>query len=115
MPQFSAPGSVRYCRVDEGLQLFHQHAAIGIRLSAAETLVFDRRVLIDSLNPRVVNANDDQRLNRTGLDQRIRGFPHAPIVSLDERGLGIKEVLAILHVQHRETGDPPSASYIGGR
>ena len=73
---FSAPGCVRYCPSMKGFS-FHHHPAIGIRLSAAETLIFYRRVLVYSPNPRVVNANDDQRLNRTIFYQRIRGSPGA--------------------------------------
>ncbi len=78
------PGQRTVVCVDEGLQFLHQHAAIGIRMPAAETLVFDRRVLVHPLHPRVVNAHDDKRLDRPSLYQSIRSFAHVPVVSLDK-------------------------------
>ena len=106
MPQFSGPGSVRYWASMKGFSSSTSILSIGVRVAAAEPFVFDRGVLIDPFVAGVVNADDDQRLNGAGLDQRIRGFAHAPVVSLDKRGLGIEQVLAILHIKHGKAALP---------
>ena len=49
--------------IDERLQFFHQHLTVGVGLSATEPFVLDVGVFVDATFPRVVDADDDQRLD----------------------------------------------------
>ena len=48
---------------------------------------------------RVVDANDDQRLDVTGLDAGVRAFAHLPRPPLNIRSASVKEILTIMQVQ----------------
>ena len=80
----------------ERLQLFDHHLPVGVGLAAAQPLVFHRRVFVNPMHPGVVDADNHQRLDFAGSDQCVRGFAHAPVVALDERGVRVEQVLAVL-------------------
>src|ERR1700722_9510016 len=75
-------------------------------MSAAEPLVFDRRVFIDTALPRVINTYYYPWFEPARRRQRIRCLSHAPIVPLDKRSFRIKKVLAVLHIKHGEPACP---------
>ena len=112
-PQFASAGQRAIGAIDERLQLFDQHLAVGIGLAAAEAFVLDRRVFIDAMLAGVVDADDDQRLDLAGEGELVRGLAHSPVVAFAERRLRIEEVLAILHVENGEA--PVGVLIVHGR
>src|SRR3712207_8444371 len=60
-------------RVDEGLQLLDEQAAVELGLAAhLYPRVSARRVLVDAFVAGVVDADDDYGLYRLRLDERLR-------------------------------------------
>ena len=47
----------------------------------------------------VVDADDDQRLDAAGVDQLRRGLADAPVLAFLERGVGLEQILPVVHVE----------------
>ena len=88
-------------RVNERLQLFDDEATVEVGLAAdIELRVGARRVLLDALLARVVDADDDERLYRLRRDERLRRLVNPPLLPRNERGRAIEEVLPVVQVEH---------------
>ena len=85
---------------DERLQLFDQHLAIGVGVTATQPTVFERRVLVDAFGSGVVDADDHHRFNFTRGDHAVGSFANPPVIAFDERGFGVEEVLAVVQIEH---------------
>jgi hypothetical protein len=70
------------------------------------------RVLEDALLPGVVDADDDQGLYVSALDQRLRRLVHAPFHAGDVRGRAVEYVLPVVQV---EDGVARGAAVVTGR
>ena len=84
--------------IDEGFYLFQQKFCVAIGAAASEFWDVGRRVLADA-RLGVVHPDDDERLDGTRLNAIIRGLADVPILSRNERGGAVKEVLAIVKIE----------------
>src|SRR5205085_6137154 len=87
--------------VDQRLDLLDDHPAILIGPAPALALHLGRRVLVDATLARVVDRDDDQRLDLAALDQRLRRLVDVPFLS--ERCRLVEDVLTILEIEDRIT------------
>ena len=85
--------------IDERLQLLDDHPSIVGGFAAAKLRVLGRRVLLLAMNASVVDADDDQGLNAAVFDQLPGRLAKAPVLAFLERGLGLEQVLPVVHVQ----------------
>src|SRR3712207_1801760 len=101
-------------RVDEGLQLLDEQAAVELGLAAhLYPRVSARRVLVDAFVAGVVDADDDYGLYRLRLDERLRRLVHAPVLPGYEGGRAVEEVLPVVQVEHRVAA--PRLALVTGR
>jgi len=85
--------------VDPRLDLVGQHAAEVIGVAAAAPPAH-RRVVVGAVQTRVVDADQDQRLDLLAVDQLLRGRAGVP-GDAGECGVRREQVLAVLQVEHR--------------
>jgi len=55
---------------------------------------------IDAILAGVVNADNDQRLDLSGGDQRLSCLVNAPLLAGDERRCPVEQILSVVHVEH---------------
>src|SRR5205814_1503230 len=91
--------------IDEGLDLLDKHPAI--KVGAATALVGHPRgrVLVDAVLASVIDRDDDQRLDLSLFDQRLRGLVDVPFLS-EGRG-GVDDILTVLQIERRVTACRP--------
>ncbi len=85
--------------VNKRLKLFDEQRAIERSLAAAEAGVRGGGVLGHALEAGIGDADEDHRLNRTGLCQPIGGAVSAPSVAREVGGVPVEEVLTVVQVE----------------
>src|SRR4030095_13236110 len=87
-------------RVYERFQFFNEHPSVKISLSARFVLgVLGRRVFVNAILAVVIDAHDNQGLDLTSINERLRRFIYSPFLTRNKRG-GIKEILAVMQIKH---------------
>src|SRR5579871_2792491 len=84
-----------------GYQVLGQEKTVTAGLASATLPVAVVGILRDSALAGVVDADDDQGLHFAGLNRFIGLLAHLPGAAFDERGVGVEQVLAVLHVEDR--------------
>ncbi len=90
--------------VDEWLEFARQHLRVAIALAAfAARRIARGGVFGDAADAGVVDTDQDGGLDGAGADECVGGDIGAPVLP-EEGGGGIEQILAVLQVQHRQTG-----------
>src|SRR5229473_1965910 len=98
--------------IDERLHFFNQKFCIAVGAAAAEFGNVGGSVFANA-RLRVVHPDDDQRRDRTRLNEVIRGLPNVPVLPGDEGGSAIEEILAVMKIEDGETA--PGLVGVSGR
>src|SRR5262245_1766562 len=89
--------------VDEAFQLFDEEAPVKISLAAPTMFRIERRsVFVNSVLSRVIDSDDNQRLEFAGVNQPLGGRIHSPFNAAERRGR-VKQVLSVVHIQNLVT------------
>jgi hypothetical protein len=95
-------GKCPVVRFDERLQFFDEHAAISVGASAAKFFIAGGSVFVQAFI-RVVNSDDNERLDCSLRDQGVRCFTNVPEHSRDEGRRGVEKILTVFEVEDGET------------
>jgi len=85
--------------VDERLEILDEHPAVIVGPAALPILGSGgRRVFVDAMVARVIDADDDDRLDASGENELLRRLVDVPLFA--ERGRLIEYVLPVVQIEH---------------